>query len=276
MTLGTRVTLVTTTVIASVLAVSGYAALKVRRANLEADLGREAHEIAAALRAGLEPVAASGAALSELLHRRIRAAREPGELFQLEVLSGGTEQKTDDEAWLLLMQAADIQDAPVGRLFDSESGTRSYAMAVPLYDASGLELPRGHPARRPAAVLGMRRDTGYIDAEVAATARRIVPLFLFVVVGVALVVWFALRQTVVRPLRRLVEGIDAVAKGDLSRVILAERDDEIGTIAGRFNAMTGSLREAREEGERASRARLTLAERLRHAEKLSTIGQMAA
>ena len=55
MTLGTRVTLVTTTVIASVLAVSGYAALKVRRANLEADLGREAHEIAAALRAGIEP-----------------------------------------------------------------------------------------------------------------------------------------------------------------------------------------------------------------------------
>ena len=55
MTLGTRVTLVTTTVIASVLAVSGYAALKVRRANLEADLGREAHEIATALRAGIEP-----------------------------------------------------------------------------------------------------------------------------------------------------------------------------------------------------------------------------
>ena len=44
----------------------------------------------------------------------------------------------------------------------------------------------------------MRRDTGYIDAEVAATARRVVPLFLLVVVGVALVVWFALRQTVVQ------------------------------------------------------------------------------
>jgi hypothetical protein len=48
MKLGTRVTVVTTLTIASVLAGSGYAALKVRRANLEADLGREAHEIAAA------------------------------------------------------------------------------------------------------------------------------------------------------------------------------------------------------------------------------------
>ena len=56
-------------------------------------------------------------------------------------------------------------------------------------------------------------------------------------IPVALVVLFALRRTVVQPLRRLVEGIDAVAKRDLSRVILAERDDEIGSIAGRFNAM---------------------------------------
>src|SRR5205814_6608757 len=72
MTLGTRVTLVTTTVIASVLAVSGYALLKVRRANLEADLDREAYEIATALRAGIEPVAVRGDALSEMLHRPIR------------------------------------------------------------------------------------------------------------------------------------------------------------------------------------------------------------
>jgi signal transduction histidine kinase len=276
MRLGTRVTLVTTTVIASVLAVSTYAALKVRRANLEADLGREAHEIAAALRAGIEPVVGSRDDITEMLRHRIRAAREHGELFQLEVLSGGREQRTLDQAWQLLMQAADIEDAPVGRLFDSETGPRSYAMAVPLYDAATLELPRRHPARKPVANIGMRRDTGYIDAEVAATARRIVPLFVIVVIGVALGVRFALRQTVVAPLRRLLEGIDAVGKGDLSRVILAERDDEIGTIAGRFNAMTGSLREAREDGERAASARLDLEERLRHAEKLATIGQMAA
>jgi signal transduction histidine kinase len=277
MRLGTRVTLVTTTVIASVLAVSTYAALKVRRANLEADLAREAHEIAAALRAGIEPVEGTREEITEMLRHRIRAAREHGELFQLEVLSGGREVRTSDQAWMLLMQAADIEDAPVGRLFDSEKGgPRSYAMAVPLYDAAGLELPRQHPARKPVANIGMRRDTGYIDAEVARTARRIVPLFLIVILGVALGVRFALRQTVVQPLRRLLEGIDAVGKGDLSRVILAERDDEIGTLAGRFNAMTGSLREAREDGERAASARLDLEERLRHAEKLATIGQMAA
>jgi signal transduction histidine kinase len=40
--------------------------------------------------------------------------------------------------------------------------------------------------------------------------------------------------------------------------------------------MTGSLREAREDGERAAAARLGLEARLRQSEKLATIGQMAA
>ena len=274
MTLGTRVTVVTTLLVASVLAGSGYAALKVRRANLEADLDREAHEIATALRAGIEPLDAATAEETLLAHAR--AAHQHDELFQLEVLSVGADQRTDDDAWLLLMRAADIQDQPVGRVFDSSSGPRSYAMAVPLFDSAALELPPRHPARHPTAIMGIRRDAGYIDAEVAATARRIYPLFLLVVIGVAIGARFAIEQIVVRPLRRLLEGMDAVGKGDLSRVLLAERDDEIGTLAGRFNAMTGSLREAHEETERAATARLGLEARLRQSEKLATIGQMAA
>ncbi len=274
MTLGTRVTVLATLLVASVLAASGFAALKVRRANLVADLDREAHEIAGALEIGLEPLDPTTAA--DTLLARVRGARRQDEIFQLEVLQVGDERRTDDDAWLLLMNGADIQDAPVGRVFDSATGRRSYAWAGPLFEAGGLELPPRHPARHPAAILGMRRDAGYIDAEVAATGRRIFPLFLLLVVGVAVGVRFAVSQIVVRPLRRLLEGIDAVGKGDLSRVILAERDDEIGELAIRFNAMTGSLREAREETERAAAARLGLEARLRQSEKLATIGQMAA
>jgi signal transduction histidine kinase len=274
MRLDIRVTVVTTMLVAPVLAASGFAALKVRRADLEADLSREAREIADALQAGMEPLDPDAG--EETLLERVRLARVNNDVFQLEVLRVGGERRTDDQAWLLLTQAAEIEDGPVGRLFDSASGPRSFAMAVPLHDAARLALPRHHPARRPQALLGMRRDAGYIDAEVAATARRTFPLFLAVVIFVAVGVQLALRQTVIKPLRRLLEGIDAVSKGDLSRVIFAARDDEIGTIAGRFNDMTGSLREAREEGERGAEARLALEARLRQSEKLATIGQMAA
>ncbi|HVU51922.1 MAG TPA: ATP-binding protein [Polyangia bacterium] len=276
MRLGTRVTVVTTVLVAAVLAATGVAALQVRRADLEADLSREARSIAAALRAGLEPLEAEGA--TETLEWRAYSARENDELFQLEILRVGDEKRTDDPAWLLLMQGAEIEDAPVGRIFDSAKakGARSFAMAVPLYDAAGLELPRRHPARKAVAIMGMRRDASFIGAELSATARRIFPLYVGVVLLVAGVVSFALRRTAVLPLRRLLEGIDAVGEGDLSRVILVQRDDEIGTLAGRFNAMTGSLRDAREDGRRGAEARLALEARLRQSEKLATIGQMAA
>jgi signal transduction histidine kinase len=77
-------------------------------------------------------------------------------------------------------------------------------------------------------------------------------------------------------LRRLIDAIDAVSKGDLTRALLPEKDDEIGSLAARFNAMTNYLREAREEQARANTARLGLETRLRHSEKLATMGQMAA
>ena len=79
-----------------------------------------------------------------------------------------------------------------------------------------------------------------------------------------------------RPITKLLTGIDDVAKGDLSHVILSERDDEIGQIATRFNDMTFSLRESRGETQRQNEAKLALEQRLGQTEKLATIGQLAA
>jgi signal transduction histidine kinase len=276
MKLGMRVTIVTTLLVAPVLALSGFGALKVRRADLEADLDRQAREVAEALRAGIEPLPIDAEAASRILTERAWLSRERDDSFKLEVLRVGERWQTTDQGWQILSQAAEIEDGPVGRLLESPGREPAFAMAVPLHDSNGMALPHHHPARRPRAILGMRRDARYIKDEVAATARRIFPLFLGVVIFVGIGVQLALRTIVTLPLRRLLEGIDAVGKGDLSRVLLAERDDEIGTLAGRFNAMTGSLREAHEEGERGVQARLALETRLRQSEKLATIGQMAA
>ena len=84
------------------------------------------------------------------------------------------------------------------------------------------------------------------------------------------------RRLVSRPITKLLRGIDDVAKGDLSHVILSERDDEIGAIATRFNEMTFSLRESRGETQRQNEAKLALEQRLGQTEKLATIGQLAA
>jgi signal transduction histidine kinase len=100
---------------------------------------------------------------------------------------------------------------------------------------------------------------------------------LALVVGITTVMVgvFAMRL-VTRPITKLVSGIDDVAKGDLSHVILSERDDEIGALATRFNEMTFSLRESRGETQRQNEAKLALEQRLGQTEKLATLGQLAA
>src|SRR3569623_1328902 len=260
MKLSTRVTVLATMLVAPMLGGLGYAALRARRADLEADLARAAREVAAALRAGSEPRAADAAVAT--LTERAGRAREHDDAVQLEILRApdrdGRSWQTSDPGWLVLLQAAEQDDGPVSRFFERADGTRAFAMAVPLYDEASLSLPRQHPARRPVAVLGVKRSTDYIRQAVRATALRMFPLFLAVVVFLAVGVLLALRNGVTSPLKRLLEGIDEVAKGDLSRMWLAEREDDIGTIANLFNAMTGALREGREEMDRHANARLSM------------------
>ena len=96
------------------------------------------------------------------------------------------------------------------------------------------------------------------------------------VVVTTIVVGALASRFVSRPITKLLRGIDDVAKGDLSHVILSERDDEIGAIATRFNEMTFSLRESRGETQRQNEAKLALEQRLGQTEKLATLGQLAA
>ena len=278
MKLSTRVTVLATLLVAPMLGALGYAALRARRVELETDLARQAREVADAMRAGIEPLAPENAVAT--LTERAWRARERDDAFQLEILKApdreGRSWQTSDPGWLVLWQSAEAQDVPVGRFFERADGSRAFAMAVPLYDEAHLSLPKQHPDRRPVAVLGMKRSTDYIGAAVRATALRMFPLFLAVVGVLAVGILAALRAGVTAPIKRLLEGIDEVAKGELSRVILAEREDDIGALAHKFNAMTGALREAREETGRGADARLALETRLRQSEKLATIGQMAA
>lgn len=276
MKIGTRLTLVTSILVGPVLGAAGYAALQARRADLEAQLKRQAGDVANALRAGMEPLDRENAEAE--LEERVRVAAELDPSFKLEVLKVRGRRVTTDPSLLLVLEAAEIGDAPVGRLFSSPGQGQQpfFAIAVPIHDELGMSLPQGHPARKPLAVVAMKRDTRNIDEVTRAALRREAPIWAVVVALLVVALLIALRTTVLRPLHRLLEGIEAVGKGDLSRVILAERDDEIGALAGRFNAMTGSLREAREESERSTKARMALEARLRGAEKLATVGQLAA
>ena len=265
MQLGPRIAIVTTLLMAGVFVVAGIVVLSVRRGDLERDLERQALETADALAAGLEPLAQSQA--YTLLEGRVEWAQQRAGSFFLETLMTD-KLRTTDQTWTALMSRAQDAGGPVGMIFVQRP---VYAMAIPIHNA----MP-DDPARQVVAYLGLKRDTSFIGEEVWKTAWRTLPFLLIGALAFGAVVYLLLISAVVTPLRRLIDAIDAVSKGDLSRALLPEKDDEIGSLAARFNAMTNYLRQARAEEARANAARLGLETRLRHSEKLATMGQMAA
>jgi len=145
-----------------------------------------------------------------------------------------------------------------------------YFVAVP------LRAPAAREEDRPVfGMLEVAHSTDVFTSNGGDLARAAMLVVLIVMVT-TIVVGALASRLVSRPITKLLSGIDDVAKGDLSHVILSERDDEIGTIATRFNEMTFSLRESRGETERHNEAKLALEQRLGQTEKLATIGQLAA
>src|SRR5919107_220212 len=128
---------------------------------------------------------------------------------------------------------------------------------------------------RPRCATCSAPPAGILEATSDDLWRVVTMVLLIVGITTVMVGVFAMRL-VSRPITKLLSGIDDVAKGDLSHVILSERDDEIGAIATRFNEMTYSLRESRGETQRQNEAKLALEQRLGQTEKLATIGQLAA
>ena len=78
-----------------------------------------------------------------------------------------------------------------------------------------------------------------------------------------------LARGISRPIRKLAEGTVRIAKGDFSHSIPIDSQDELGHLAGSFNAMTTQLLATREAMDKAQK-------KLVQAEKLASIGRLAA
>src|SRR6185369_17187664 len=183
MKLGPRVALITTLLMAGVLAASTGAVLRLRRADLERDIQRQARDVADALAAGVEPVVPGKA--QELMEARRTWADAQGGFFRLESIAWPGQRPTN--SWAGLVEEATAADAPAGRLFTVEKRPPFYAMAIPLHNAAPDD-----PARQVVGFLGLVRDCRYIDQEVAVSAHRMLPLLIVGVLAFGVLIYFLL------------------------------------------------------------------------------------
>jgi signal transduction histidine kinase len=265
MNVATRITVATAVVVA--LASAGYAIvdLRARRAERMQQLGHEAKAVAGILRYTLESQSAASRIPNEAQRRAIESSSGG---WKVKVVSGTRKDELPSEelsvrelAWLRT-----LIDSPTFRVDDNFGDT--YYYVIPLRAAGSTSNDW--------TVLGMLELSRPVDIMSGDDLGRAIALIVLIVAVTTLMVAVLASRFVSNPIKKLLRGIDDVAKGDLSHVILAERDDEIGQIATRFNEMTFSLRESRSETERQNEAKLALEQRLGHTEKLATIGQLAA
>ena len=79
-----------------------------------------------------------------------------------------------------------------------------------------------------------------------------------------------------RPIARLVEKARLVGTGDLATTVQLRSSDELGFLAHELNAMSERLATATGELEHESHARRDTEQQLWHAERLTTVGKLAA
>ncbi len=175
------------------------------------------------------------------------------------------------------------------RIYQDKAGERFLGMITPLYNEPGCsEGCHVHPAsKRVLGVLDISLSLAQADAEIAAGTRRTLAFAGTTLLLVAAILAVIVRRGVVRPVRELVEGTHRVAAGDLAHRIPVRSEDEIGTLAGSFNAMTGRLASAQAElaglvetleqrvEERTQELRAAQAQ-LVQTEKLASLGRLSA
>ncbi|HNN92901.1 MAG TPA: ATP-binding protein [Pseudomonadota bacterium] len=81
---------------------------------------------------------------------------------------------------------------------------------------------------------------------------------------------------VARPVGQLIEFARRVGDGDLSQRIALTRRDELAELAETMNTMCQRLADARAQITRETNERIRTVEQLRHADRLKTVGQLAA
>jgi signal transduction histidine kinase len=86
----------------------------------------------------------------------------------------------------------------------------------------------------------------------------------------------ALQRQVVRPISRLMEGIQRLGRGEPATPLAVDRRDEIGRVADAFNTMTAQLDVARRRLLTETEHSLELEQQLRAAETLAVAGKLAS
>jgi signal transduction histidine kinase len=132
------------------------------------------------------------------------------------------------------------------------------------------------PGDAPQGILKLVFDAERVSGPVAELRNGILVERALVLLATGATLWLGIALSVTRPIRRLIAGVDDIARGNLKARISSPGDTEVGELARAFNRMAGRLDEAQHERQRAEESRAVLEGQFRQAERLAAVGKLAS
>jgi two-component system NtrC family sensor kinase len=159
----------------------------------------------------------------------------------------------------LVMTATEVTTV----IYPAPSGQRTMYTYVPLDDGNGTKLEVAAPE-------------SFWTERLTHTLRSSAIALLAVSLASSLVILVGGYWMVGRPLDALVEKVKRIGQGDLSQPVELGRQDELGRLGQSVNAMCEQLAGQRARIESETEQRIAAVEQLRHADRLRTVGRLAA
>ncbi len=124
--------------------------------------------------------------------------------------------------------------------------------------------------------MGIIQYTSFLEKDIWAT-RLAVAVTMVVLIGlITASILSLIRFNITSPVADLIKKIRRVGRGEFDTEVLLNRKDEIGELAQEFDQMAANLKEAEKRVLEEEDKKAELEQRMRHLERLITIGQLAS
>lgn len=176
-----------------------------------------------------------------------------------------TEFASGNSRTRVVEQRAGVSSGSLSRTFTDEHGNRHLRTYYP------VEL--GNSPRGGLEITGSLEPLDKAARETIATA--LLSLGAIAIISLAFVYVAGVRW-VAKPLARLIHKTERIGEGDFEDPLPVRGNDELSQLARALNDMSAKLAEQQQRIHDESAERLATLEQLRHADRLKTVGRLAA
>jgi signal transduction histidine kinase len=253
-----RLTLYLFVIVAMILAADTALILREHYSLFEADLRRDERHLGAALAFAVE-----------------RAWRDHGEAYARAIVAGA-----DDPLGAIRIRfvrlgspegAPDAPGVPISVSPETAAQVVHTRGAERAYTYVPLSIPS-----QPGAALEVSESLGQERAYLRSRVRSELRTAALMALAFGGVAWVLGVRVVGRPIRALVDKARRVGAGDFSGPLALRQRDELAHLAREMNVMAEHLEAARQKVAVESEARIAALQQLRHADRLTTVGELAS